>query len=103
MKDKLITAADNVKGEQPTPFIYYCITCSMPKMDNEGKPVLILGTETPVYETNYFCRRLIDKGSGVHLIEWDTDCHYAQRFRTETGATNYLNIVLKNLDGCKIS
>lgn len=101
MEKKLITAADNVISKPPEAFVYWCITSIMPKIDENGKAFLN-PDKTPFYETNYFCRRMISKVNGIYVIEWDTDCHYAQRFRTESGATNYWRVVLEKLDGCKI-
>ena len=91
------TSKDGIVGQLPMPFVYYVIVCLMPVTDSEALP----NGEMP-YEDNFFCRKLIDKASGVQFIEWDTDCSYAQRFRTSHGAENYLRVVLENMDGCII-
>lgn len=88
--------------EKPTiiPMFLFSIVSKMPKLHNE-RPVKDEEGNV-IYELNYFCKRLVDKKSGLLFIEWDTDKRFAARFISRTMAENYRRVVLSELDGTEV-
>lgn len=82
------------------PPYFFIIVAEFIKTDENGQPVRD-EDDKPVYEMNYFCRRLVNK-QGVVAYEWDTDIKYVYRFPSETIARNFMRVELLDLDGAKV-
>lgn len=72
----------------------------MAKLDEQGRAVQV--DNKPVYERNYFCKRLVNRNTGAVAYEWDTDPAYLYRFPNEVIAQNFLRVELLDLDGANV-
>ena len=80
--------------------MYFAIEMQLPSTTSKGEPILVAGE--PVYVPHYYCRKLVDERTNVSFFEWDTDFRYAQRFGNETGAYNFIKVVLESTDGATV-
>jgi len=82
------------------PPFFFIIVADFVKVNEDGQP-LRDQDDKPIYERNYFCRRLVNR-EGLVGYEWDTDAQYVYRFPNEVIANNFLRVELLNLDGARV-
>lgn len=87
------------KQNTVVPIHFFVIVCDMVAIDEQGRAVHKDGA--PVYERNYFCKRLTN-AAGAVAFEWDTDPAYLYRFPNETIAQNFLRVELLDLEGATV-